>query len=363
MIKAKSADSMFGKVVEFLQTTPLPASIVSKSGEIIFLNQRMLDIVNLNENSRVYKCSWLIEKGSGSCPDCAEAPVLAGRCFVTRENSDVTLLTAIRVEQAHNALVRLYSNGASLSPNEAEIHANRLLKIASPDIANGEEERPHDFNSDWLCGASLWRIVQNVIESYNTHPMKVENRVEKTVSVKATNPMLVGRTISKILFELYAMKNQGPVTIKNLRPDLPPASANDHVISFTAKSSKSFGKGRSSELTAISLRLKLFCGHLIQATGYHFPEPSLFQRDGFLNIHLPVPDLLEPTDNQFSGFSNGPSSSLSSREQEIVDMARAGYDNNAISASLGITHATVKQHLKAIYRKLDVNNRIELIFR
>ncbi|VAX16175.1 hypothetical protein MNBD_NITROSPINAE03-310 [hydrothermal vent metagenome] len=363
MIKANSADGMFGKVVEFLQTAPLPASIVSKSGEIIFLNQRMLDIVNLNESSRVYKCSWLTEKDNGSCPDCAEAPVLEGRCFVTRENSDVTLLTAVRVQQANNALVRLYSNGASLSPNETEIHTSRLLKIASPYMANGGEESPAHFNSDWLCDAALWQIVQNVIESQNFPPMKIENRVEKTVNVKATNPMLVGRTISKILFELYAMKSQSPVIIENLKPDSPPASANDHVISFTAKSSKSFGKGRSSELTAISLRLKLFCDHLIQATGYYFPEPSLFQHDGFLKIQLPVPDLLEAIDNQFSGFSNGPSSSLSSREQEIVDMIRSGYDNNAISSSLGITHATVKQHLKAIYRKLGVNNRIELIFR
>lgn len=354
---------MFGKVVEFLQTTPLPASIVSKSGEIIFLNQRMLNIINLNENSRVYKCSWLTEKDNGSCPDCAEAPVLEGRCFVTRENSDVTLLAAVRVQQANNALVRLYSNGAPLSPDETKTHTNRLLKIASPYIANGEEDSPLDFNSDWLCGASLWQIVQNVIDSHNTHTMKIKNRVKKTVSVKATNPMLVGRTISKILFELYAMKSQGPVTIENLEPDSLPASANDHIISFTAKSSKSFGKGRSSELTAIGLRLKLFCDHLIQATGYYFPEPSLFQRDGFLKIQLPVPDLLEAIDNQFSGFSNGPSSSLSSREQEIVDMVRAGSDNNSISSSLGITHATVKQHLKAIYRKLGVNNRIELIFR
>ncbi|HEB73163.1 MAG TPA: LuxR family transcriptional regulator [Nitrospirae bacterium] len=363
MIKEESVGGMFGKVVEFLQTTPLPASIVSKSGEIIFLNQQMLDIIDLDESSSVYKCSWMIEKGSGPCPDCAEAPVLEGRCFVTHENSDVTLLTAVRVQQANNALVRLYSNGASLSPNETEIHTNRLLKIASPDMADDKADGPVDFNSDWLCGASLWRIVQNTIKSRDTHPMKVENRVKKTVNVNATNPMLVGRTISKILFELYAMKNQGPVMIENLEPDSPPASANDHVVSFTVKSLKTPGKGRSSELTAINLRLKLFCDRLVQATGYCFPEPSLFQRDGLLTILLPVADLLESIDNQFSGFSNGPSSSLSFREQEIVDMVRAGYDNNAISSSLGITHATVKQHLKAIYRKLDVNNRIDLIFR
>jgi len=363
MAKEESDDSIIGKVVEFLKATPLPASIVSSSGEIFFLNQQMMDIVNLNEKSPLYKCSWLIDNEDGSCPDCAEAPVMEGRCFITRENSDVTLLTAIRVRQAHNALVRLYSNGASLSPNEAEMHSNRLLKIASPDIKDDKADGPVDFDSDWLCGASLWRIVQNVIDSHSNQPARIENLVEKNLRVKATNPMLIGRAISKILFELYAMKSNAPVTIKNLKPETPPGLSSYHVINFTVKSAKAQGKGRASELTAIGLRLKLFYHRMIQATGYHFPEPSLSQRDGLLTIQLRVPDVLEFTDDLFSGFSDGPSSVLSPREQEIVEMVRSGYNNNAIASSLGITHATVKQHLKAIYRKLDVTNRIDLIFR
>lgn len=205
---------MFGKVVQFLQTTPLPGSIVSKSGEIIFLNQKMMDLVNLNESSHVYKCSWLAGKDHGSCPDCAETPVLEGRCFLTRDDSAVTLLTAVRVRQAHGALVRLYSTDTSLSHSEAEIHTNRLLKIASPDIASGEADGPVNFNGDWLSGASLWEITQNVIESQYVHPVKIKNLITKNLHVKATNPMLIGRIITKVLFELYTIKTHGSIKIK-----------------------------------------------------------------------------------------------------------------------------------------------------
>ena len=51
---------------------------------------------------------------------------------------------------------------------------------------------------------------------------------------------------------------------------------------------------------------------------------------------------------------------LSEREQQIAQKILAGMQNKLIAAELGITERTVKAHLTAIYKKLNVRNRLEL---
>ena len=51
---------------------------------------------------------------------------------------------------------------------------------------------------------------------------------------------------------------------------------------------------------------------------------------------------------------------LSRREAEIVKMVAAGLRNKEIAAKLFIGEGTVKTHLHAIYRKLNVHGRVEL---
>ncbi len=52
---------------------------------------------------------------------------------------------------------------------------------------------------------------------------------------------------------------------------------------------------------------------------------------------------------------------LTQREVEIVQELSLGKDNKAISAALFIEEATVKNHLKNIYQKLQVKSRAELL--
>jgi DNA-binding NarL/FixJ family response regulator len=51
---------------------------------------------------------------------------------------------------------------------------------------------------------------------------------------------------------------------------------------------------------------------------------------------------------------------LSTREREVLSHVGAGHDNLKIAALLGITEHTVKAHMVAIYRKTQVENRVEL---
>ena len=66
----------------------------------------------------------------------------------------------------------------------------------------------------------------------------------------------------------------------------------------------------------------------------------------------------EVTDESESGDSS-PFSELTRREQEIVCLLAEGQSNKVIARNLGISDGTVKLHVKAILRKLDVHSRVE----
>ena len=53
--------------------------------------------------------------------------------------------------------------------------------------------------------------------------------------------------------------------------------------------------------------------------------------------------------------------SLSPRELQIVSQLHRGETLKILAGSLFITEATLKSHLASIYRKLEVNNRLQAI--
>ncbi|HSL86258.1 MAG TPA: helix-turn-helix transcriptional regulator [Bacteroidales bacterium] len=52
---------------------------------------------------------------------------------------------------------------------------------------------------------------------------------------------------------------------------------------------------------------------------------------------------------------------INSSEEKILFLIKGGLTNNNIAKVLGKSEDTIKYHLKRIYRKLGVNNRIEAI--
>ena len=52
---------------------------------------------------------------------------------------------------------------------------------------------------------------------------------------------------------------------------------------------------------------------------------------------------------------------LTHREIEVIEMVYKGVDNLSISKALNITSRTVKAHMGAIYRKLEVHDRFQLL--
>ena len=54
-------------------------------------------------------------------------------------------------------------------------------------------------------------------------------------------------------------------------------------------------------------------------------------------------------------------SNLTIREKEILTLVASGYINEAIADALCISPHTVENHVKNIYRKTKVNNRLQAI--
>lgn len=54
---------------------------------------------------------------------------------------------------------------------------------------------------------------------------------------------------------------------------------------------------------------------------------------------------------------------LTPRESEIIKLILKGHTNKEIGEELFISHHTVNEHLKRIFRKLNVNSRIKLIYK
>ena len=54
---------------------------------------------------------------------------------------------------------------------------------------------------------------------------------------------------------------------------------------------------------------------------------------------------------------------LSPREVEVAKLVCCGLGNDAVAVHLKITGGTVKTHLRNIYRRVRVNNKIEMLLR
>jgi DNA-binding NarL/FixJ family response regulator len=52
---------------------------------------------------------------------------------------------------------------------------------------------------------------------------------------------------------------------------------------------------------------------------------------------------------------------ITSREKAILNLLKKGFSNERISAETGVTINTIKFHLKNIYKKLHVVNRVQAI--
>ena len=80
------------------------------------------------------------------------------------------------------------------------------------------------------------------------------------------------------------------------------------------------------------------------------PMTSEIARKVVMAFHAPAPDPTAPA-------------SLSTREQELLELLSQGLTNKEIADRLAISYQTVKVHFKHIYEKLHVRSRTEALLR
>jgi|GEM_PF-3135339 len=78
----------------------------------------------------------------------------------------------------------------------------------------------------------------------------------------------------------------------------------------------------------------------------------------FVSNFLYFPEIIIDKDNSINIFSN--IYSITNRESEIIEFLLEGYSYKKISEKLFISFDTVKTHIKNIYRKSNVKNKMEL---
>jgi DNA-binding NarL/FixJ family response regulator len=87
----------------------------------------------------------------------------------------------------------------------------------------------------------------------------------------------------------------------------------------------------------------------IQQGIFAFMEKQTFDRRAFLRTVRAALEITRTGPGELEG--------LSAREQEVLGYLARGLTNKAIAEALVISPNTVKRHVKAIYRKLDIHTR------
>jgi len=82
-------------------------------------------------------------------------------------------------------------------------------------------------------------------------------------------------------------------------------------------------------------------------------------------VYLPrvVLEITERVPNAGHAGADGSAAGLSERQRQILLMAIRGKSNKMIAKALDVSEGTVKQHLSAAFRALQVTNRTEAVYR
>lgn len=89
----------------------------------------------------------------------------------------------------------------------------------------------------------------------------------------------------------------------------------------------------------------------------HLELQNYLLRINEMQSEMEVISDLQPSDEKIQEFD------LSDREKEVLGLISQGYKNSEIADKLFVSHNTIKTHIKNIYVKLDVKNRVEALKR
>lgn len=101
-------------------------------------------------------------------------------------------------------------------------------------------------------------------------------------------------------------------------------------------------------------------GFLLKSSSLDFIKESLMKtHDGGTAVSPIIATYL--IDQKSQNIASKLTIKLSKRETELVKLAVTGMSNKMIASAMNVTFFTINQHLKSIYKKLNINSKAELI--
>ncbi|MDO9536538.1 MAG: LuxR C-terminal-related transcriptional regulator [Bacillota bacterium] len=153
----------------------------------------------------------------------------------------------------------------------------------------------------------------------------------------------------------YASRTYEKVIIE-AKPTEGPFASDDHI------------RSRAS-VSIICLPLKynhIFAGLIyLESQNNHQFNPMLVEYIQNLSFYLIAKQAMEkePPFNSEPFINQTVKDQLTERETEVLSYMAEGLSNNKISEKLNISSGTVKTHTLNLYRKLEVNNRVQAVTR
>jgi len=342
--------SCLAKAVALLDASHAPACITDMDGTLIFVNRPMKAVMR-SSGERVFRCRWLTDEPGRTCPDCAEAPTLQGRCFFAREDG-VFLDAAVRIFGSGGALARIYFRSKTGGNQET---VDKLLSLAVSPAKNRLDEK-----TIFPPLPELRAVAHSAIAAAGmTHD--VDNGINQHTLCAEWEPLELRCVITQILRHLWLVGVKGKIAVRDISADALAGYSAPAGLAFNMHTQIYGKKELKSRLGALGFRLGNYFHLLRQATQTRLRPPDISHHKKIVVVKLdlsdpaPRPDADQTHEYEFSG--------LSSRELEVLELTRLGHDNQSISSVLKISESTVRQHLKSLYRKAGVKNRLALILK
>jgi DNA-binding CsgD family transcriptional regulator len=338
------------RLIAFVEELPLPACVVRGSdAALLCMNALMFAKVRKDLNHVPFRCTWIFERNA-ACPDCAEPPVIEGRCLISRNGSHhLLMVSALRLKDYDNALLRMYALPRDFDSATVDRAVGASLDFAGrpagatlpTGVAPLRETAPID----------LRLFVDRIIERTGLSHGMVDNTVASGTLLTAVAPLPLRRLLETIIGELAVQAKKRAITIADDRESAAPRRIR-MTIPYNPEA-----KGKASQIEAIRLHFKAFVNTLAEATGYRIPCPEVEPGRHSLTVRLAIADVWSPMTQSRPSFYR----ELTSREREVTEMIKSGFTTQQVSDQLEISIATVKQHLKSIYKKANVSTRIGLV--
>lgn len=336
-------------IIRFIDEISLPAIALDKSGNKIYANNPMVEYSSGLDNGRKSSCNAMEIIKSASCERCPKVNIHQSGCLIPKETPYTSLLLAVRIPHLDNIMTLIYHNGASAKIELSETTLQHLLSGAS--FREGSAGLVK--NQPGFVRISLKDIVDAAIAPLIGKKPDIENKIKPDKILESASPFILHRIFTHIFTEITRCGVACPITVNHMKS----RDGASHTVVFQINSEKQFGKGMESEFNVLELRLLNLLRHIAIGTGLNFENPKVIKNETEFVIHFTIPSLMEPGEMKESKIFE----KLSSREREILEMICSGYQDRDIAAELGITPATVKQHLKSIYSKTGINRRYNLV--